>query len=379
MKKKFFSMVLFFILVILLFGIIVFGYFIYEEFFGEISEPSVYTVDKIYTEEPDVEKNIINTAQSKSIGNLFSENIEKEKPTIQNPPSTNQKQNTKLFYNQLNNNQKIIYDGLMNNKQNLKQGNYVINYKDVFTETLSKENGADILGDDYQSAIEAFTHDNVDIFYLDVNKMYLNIESSSKFFKTSYNVYISAAKDSNYLSNEFQSIEKIETATSLIENVKDKVLGNLKGNDYQNILYLHDFLINNIEYDSSYQQIGSYTIYGALVGKKCVCEGYAKAFKYLANCAGYECELMQGKATNSSGQTENHAWNCIKLNDIWYEIDVTWDDPIIIGGNGRTSNELKYKYFLKGDKTFRQDHILEYQFSEKGKKWSYPNININNY
>ena len=30
----------------------------------------------------------------------------------------------------------------MNNKQNLKQGNYVINYKDVFTETLSKENGA---------------------------------------------------------------------------------------------------------------------------------------------------------------------------------------------------------------------------------------------
>ena len=48
------------------------------------------------------------------------------------------------------------------------------------SDILSEEGGADKLGDDYQAAIEAFTHDNVDIFYLDVNKMYLNIETTTK-------------------------------------------------------------------------------------------------------------------------------------------------------------------------------------------------------
>ncbi len=372
MKKKFINMVLFFILVALIIGIVVFGLFIYEEFFEETTNPEVYKVDKIYTEDPDVEKNITNATGS--IGELISGDIQEEVSKNQISQNNNQKSINSFFYNQLNNNQKLIYDGLMQNKQYLKQGDYIINFKDIFTETLSKENGADILGDDYQTAIEAFTHDNVDIFYLDVNKMFLNIETSTKFFKTTYNVYISAAKDSNYLSNEFQSTEKIENAIIMIENEKNNILNNLKGTDYQNILYLHDYLVNNIEYDSSYKQTGSYTIYGALVEKKCVCEGYAKTFKYLSNCAGYNCELIQGTATNNSGQTENHAWNCIKLNDVWYGIDVTWDDPIIIGGNGRTNNDIQYRYFLKGTKTINRDHNIEYQFSDNGKTFLYPNL-----
>ena len=284
-----------------------------------------------------------------------------------------------FFYNQLNNNQKIIYDGLQQSKQFLKQGNYVINFKDTFTNILSQENGADILGDDYQAAIEAFTHDNVDLFYLDVNKMYLNIETSTKLWKTTYNVYISAAKDSNYLSDEFQSVENIEKGILEIEQEKNLIMSRLKGTDYQNILYLHDYLVDNIKYDSTCKKIGSYSIYGALIGKECVCEGYAKTFKYLANCAGYECEMMQGIATNSSGDSENHAWNCIKINDTWYEIDVTWDDPIIIGGNGKTNNDLKYKYYLKGTNTFEKDHYLEYQFSENGKTFLYPSISSTDY
>ena len=266
MRKKFLTLFLICILVCLVLGIAVFGFFIYEEFFGETTEPSVYKIDRIFTEEPDTENTIVST--SKSIGELVSGNNSIEVSKKEEIEKIINGKINNFFYNQLNINQKKIYDGLMQNKQYLKQGNYVINFKDIFTDTLSKENGADILGDDYQSAIEAFTHDNMDIFYLDVNKMYLNIETTTKFFKTTYNVYISAAKDSNYLSNEFQSIEMIDNASIKIENEKNKILNNLKGTDYQNILYIHDYLINNIEYDSSYKQIGSYTIYGALVGKK---------------------------------------------------------------------------------------------------------------
>ena len=142
---------------------------------------------------------------------------------------------------------------------------------------------------------------------------------------------------------------------------------------------IHDYLIDNIEYDSSYQAIGSYNIYGALIGRRCVCEGYSKSLKYLANEAGIKCEIMQGTATNSTGQTESHAWNCAKIDGIWYEIDPTWDDPIIIGDGYKTSNIYKYKYFLKGTNSFEKDHTLAYQFSENGKSFEYPIISKRDY
>ena len=143
-------------------------------------------------------------------------------------------------------------------------------------------------------------------------------------------------------------------------------------------MQIHDFIVENVDYDSTYQATGTYGIYGALIGKKCVCEGYAKTLKYLANAAGIKCEIMQGTATNSSGQTESHAWNCVKINGIWYEIDATWDDPIIVG-TGYKANTYKYKYFLKGKNTFEKDHILSYQFSENGKSFEYPIISTRDY
>ena len=371
MKKLFLNLILFLIFIALIIAIGIAGLFIYQEFFQENTEPIMYRVDKIFLEEPDEEKNIVNESTNVSIANGISSNLVSNNQDIKND---NQNEISGFFYTQLNNNQKIIYDGLMKSKQYLKQGNYVISFKDVFTNTLIQENGADILGDDYQAAIEAFTHDNLDVFYLDVNKMYLNIETITKFLKTTYNVYISAANGTNYLSKEFPTTETIDKAILEIEKEKNEIISHLNGTDYQNILYIHDYLVNNIEYDSAYQSLGSYNIYGSLVRKKCVCEGYSKAFKYLLNCAGYDCELMQGTATNSSGESENHMWNCVKLKDNWYEVDVTWDDPIIIGGNGRTSNNYKYRYYLKGTQTFDKDHILEYKFSEKGRTFSYPNI-----
>lgn len=376
MKNNITTFILFLIMLILIIGVIIFGRAIYTDLLN--SNEVTYKVDSIATEEPEEEKGKeqkqLSETISDSIQNIFSSNSEE----IISPNYYDGSVINKFFYNQLNNNQKIIYSKLQDNKQNLSQGDYVIDFGNAFSETLSQETGADELSKDYQTAIEAFTHDNPDLFYLDVNKMYLNMKTIKKIITTSYEVFISAAKNSTYLSDDFTDTVQIDKGIVAIEQVKDIIISKLSGTDYDKLLFIHDFLLNNVEYDSTYNSTGTYGVYGALIEKKAVCEGYAKAFKYLANAAGIECEIMQGVATNSRNITENHAWNCVKLENKWYEVDCTWDDPIIIG-NGKITNDIKYKYFLRGTKTFNRDHKLSYQFSDGGKEFSYPDISEADY
>ena len=109
---------------------------------------------------------------------------------------------------------------------------------------------------------------------------------------------------------------------------------------------VHDYLIDNAEYDQTLAKPNIRNIYGTLIEKSCVCEGYAEAFKYLLDALDIPCVIVSGTATNSQGETENHAWNYVQLNGIWYAVDCTWDDPIIIG-NGKINESIKYQYFFK--------------------------------
>jgi transglutaminase/protease-like cytokinesis protein 3 len=141
---------------------------------------------------------------------------------------------------------------------------------------------------------------------------------------------------------------------------------------------VHDYLVDNIEYDSTISKSNIYNIYGALINKECVCEGYAKSMKYLLDALDIESVLIVGTATNSENKTEDHAWNYVNIDDKWYAIDTTWDDPIIIGG-GKLTNELKYKYFLKGSTEFNKNHIENGQFTDNGKVFIYPSLSSKDY
>lgn len=94
-------------------------------------------------------------------------------------------------------------------------------------------------------------------------------------------------------------------------------------------LLAHNYLAHTIDYtlkkdasslDKSYMQ----SAYGALIKKKCVCQGYAEAFKRLMDFAQIPCDIVCGQ---TKGATTYHAWNIIKLNNARdnYHIDVTWD------------------------------------------------------
>lgn len=380
MKDKFTMLIMTFI-VIAIFGVIgMFGVIIYNEInetdkSNALSEVAEFKTSSINTNDT-VEKNIETPKiiEKNPLDELSKNNIENS----ENDVNYDNIVVNKYFYNQLESYSKTIYRAFESNKENMKEGTYKINLGTSFSNILSKQNGQEELGKYYQSAIEAYTYDNPDVFYLSPNKMYLNIETTTKGQNKTYNVYINNGEEANYLNEEFSNKQDINLALEKIEAIRKQIIHNKTGNDYEDIKMVHDYLVENIEYDTSLQEKNIYNIYGALINGKCVCEGYARAFKYLLDGLGIESTMVIGKGINSSGQSENHAWNYVKLENNWYAVDCTWDDPVIIGG-GYIGNSSKYRYFLKGKEDMEKDHTTLGNFTQGGKEFEYPTLNNKSY
>ncbi|CAM5190051.1 hypothetical protein LSPH26S_02229 [Lysinibacillus sphaericus] len=65
---------------------------------------------------------------------------------------------------------------------------------------------------------------------------------------------------------------------------------------------------------------------------------------------GFEVQYVPGKVGE-----QLHAWVLVKLDNEWYHIDVTWDDPL-----PDRKGEVRYNYFLVSDKQLAQDHTWDY-------------------
>lgn len=372
-KENGFIKFLLVLIVIALAGIIMlFGYVMYNEFAGngDVDFGNLQLIyPKIENQESD---NRINNTKATTDTKISGS-------TVGTQVLTKNEYQNKYLYSQLGENGKIIYEKLYENKENLKTGTYTIQFGNAFYDILSQENGSDKLQEEYQTAIEAFSYDNPDVFYIDVTKMYINIETIQKIFSTKYNVYINSAKDPTYLLDGFTSKEQIDQCESQVIAVKNQILNQIAGkNDIEKMRYIHDYLVDTIEYDQTFGEKNIYNIYGALVSKTCVCEGYAKASQYLLNEAGLENIIITGTATNSDGKTENHAWNYVNIDEKWYAIDTTWDDPIIVGG-GKLTNTIRYRYFLKGSSTMNKNHFISTKFTSGGQDFEFPKLSITDY
>ena len=273
----------------------------------------------------------------------------------------------------------MIYDKLYENRENLKTGTYIIDFGNQFQTLLSQSNGEKELKQKYQSAIEVLIYENPEIFYLDATKMFINIEKTTKLTSTKYNVYIDNGSKANYLADGFNNKDDVEKYQLKIEKVRDYIVSKVnEKSDYDKIKMIHDYLRDTIEYDSTISKNNIYDIYGALILRECVCEGYAKSFQYLMNEVGIDNVIVLGTGTNSTGKTENHAWNYVWLDNSWYAVDVTWDDPILIG-EGKMPEESKYKYFLKGANTMNQNHVPSGKFTDAGQTFQYPVLSVEDY
>ncbi len=114
---------------------------------------------------------------------------------------------------------------------------------------------------------------------------------------------------------------------------------------YDNVLALHDYLVSNIQYDTTKQAAGAYD---ALIKGSAMCKGYTESFKTLLDIIGIENKVVSGY-----GNGEAHVWNLVNLDGEWYHIDVTWDDPI--NGDGT----VKHTYFNVDDADMALDHIWD--------------------
>ena len=372
MKEKILSFILILIIVAIIVGGGIFGYTIYTEITGndpiQISFEGyggLLTKDNKSTEDTiSIDKDIFNGIES---------NESSTQPIVTN---TNRYRH---LYEQLNSTAKMIYDKLYENRENLKTGTYKIDFGNVFQKLLVTNDGEKELKKQYQSAIEALIYENPEMFYLEATGMYINIEKVTKINGTKYNVYINNGSKDNYLTKGFNGKEDVDSYQVQIEKVRDYILANLEGKtDYEKIKMVHDYLVDSIEYDSSISKNHIYDIYGALVSRESVCEGYAKAFQYLMNECEIDNVIVIGTGTNSNNKTESHAWNYVKLDNNWYAVDVTWDDPILIGG-GKLPEKSKYKYFLKGSTTMNENHTPSGKFTDAGQVFTYPILSEQDY
>lgn len=285
--------------------------------------------------------------------------------------------NNNYYYEQLNDIAKIMYSALENNIDNLKKENYTIDFGTTFNELLNTTSGQYKLNKAFQSTLDAFFYDHPELFYLDLTNFSLNTKCLSLASLKTYTVEI-IPKENTYLRYGFNSEQDAIAAINQVENIKNSIINNINTqNVYEQIKKVHDTLVETIEYDSTTSQPNTHNIYGALVEKEVVCEGYARAFKYFMDNLNIECILVGGMATNSSGNEEAHMWNYVKLNNEWYGVDVTWDDPIIIGGYSKSN--LRHDYFLKGRRSFSVSHVGSGKISDTGMLFNIPTLSDENY
>lgn len=131
----------------------------------------------------------------------------------------------------------------------------------------------------------------------------------------------------------------------------NKILSKLndKMSAYKKIQTIHDELIKSAVYDLDSDNNDN--IYGALVDKKAKCDGYARTFTYICGKAGIRTVTVMGYDLGTDNKDYGHMWNKVFYNGKWYNIDVTWDDPV----SGMKDN-LQYDYFMVSDKALKNTH-----------------------
>ena len=175
--------------------------------------------------------------------------------------------------------------------------------------------------------------------------------NSFKHIETKYDSFreVSIDMTKNYTKKDIAELNAV------VDDIFNKLY---KPNDTKlnNIKAFHDYIINNSSYDTdrSDNNIINYKsdiAYGPLLQKQALCGGYSDAMELFL-------EKMNIKSYKVS--SEEHVWNAVELDGKWYNLDLTWDDPITDTGQ----DVLAHTYFMINTARLKEVATSQHNFND---------------
>lgn len=144
----------------------------------------------------------------------------------------------------------------------------------------------------------------------------------------------------NYTDEEIETIDR-EIVQLMSDNINDTM------SDREKIKVMHDVIINKTKYDKLKSDNGnspydSERITGLLHEHYAVCSAYTEIMAVILDKLDIPNFMI---ASPGIDDEEGHIWNAVYLDNRWYHLDLTWDDPITTSGR----NVLLHDYFLITD------------------------------
>ena len=137
--------------------------------------------------------------------------------------------------------------------------------------------------------------------------------------------------------------------------------------DYLKVKSIHDWICLHIDYDMVGYNKGDINIeepHITLRLRRAVCGGYAALFRYMTYKAGFESTIVsgftKGQGKYALGEQKiltRHAWSIIKIQNIYYLVDVTWDAGYV--SNDEYVRRYSTQYFLANPNDFVRSHYPE--------------------
>lgn len=112
------------------------------------------------------------------------------------------------------------------------------------------------------------------------------------------------------------SDDKYPSVDSIVKSAVAECNSKTDGSEYAKALWLHDWLLDQLEYDKTLKWSSAES---ALTRGLGTCQSYESAYAKLLTAAGIE-------NSETRDTYDGHTWNAMKLDGQWYQTDCTWDD-----------------------------------------------------
>ena len=112
------------------------------------------------------------------------------------------------------------------------------------------------------------------------------------------------------------SDDKYPSVDSIVRSAVAECNSKTDGSEYAKALWLHDWLLDQLEYDKTLKWSSAES---ALTRGLGTCQSYESAYAKLLTAAGIE-------NSETRDTYDGHTWNAMKLDGQWYQTDCTWDD-----------------------------------------------------